>query len=139
MLRQIGCMSAYYAGHPDKQKSTTHYVFTFTGGAMSWISKMQRCTALSTTKVQYFATTKACKEALWLSRLVSNLDCTNNSPLLHCDNQSVIQLAWDLVFHAKTKHIQLVKVNTQDNPIDLLIKSLPCEHFAYCWSLMGIL
>ena len=52
------------------------------------------------------------------------------------------------VFHAKTKHIEvkyhfirdvldsknieLVKVQTNDNPADLLTKSLPAERFAHC-------
>ena len=73
------------------------------GGAVSWISRIQRCIALSTTEAEYVAVTKACKEALWLSRVVGNLGCTNDSPLLHCDSQSAIQLALNPVFHAKTK------------------------------------
>ena len=63
-------------------------------------------------------------------------------------------LAKNPVFHAKTKHIdvkyhfiravledkliQLVKVHTNDNPADLLTKSLPSERFAYCRTLMGV-
>ena len=110
---------------------------------MSSISKMQRCTPLSTTKVKYVAATEACKEDLWLSRLVGDLGCTNNSPLLHCNNESAIQLARNPVFHAKTKHIdmkyhfirkviekklvQLVKIHTDENPTNLLMKSLRFE------------
>ncbi len=67
-------------------------------------------------------------------------------PILHCDSQSAIQLAQNLVFHAKTKHVyakyhfirevledkrlQLVKVHTNDNPIDLLTKGFPPERFS---------
>ena len=100
-----GYVDSDYAGHPDNRKSTTGYVFTFMGGAVSWISRMQRCTALSTTKAEYVAASEACKEALWLSRLVADLGCTNDTPLLHCDSQSAIQLARNPVFHSKTKHI----------------------------------
>ena len=127
-----GFFDSNYAGHLDNQKSTTNYVFTFMGGVVSWISRMQRCTAQSTTKVEYVATTKACKQALWLLRLVGDLGCTNDSPLLHCGNQSAIQLSQNPIFHAKTKHIdmknhfikevieeklvQLVKIYIDDNP-----------------------
>ena len=66
-------MDADYAGCADSRRSTTSYVFTFTGGAISWISRMQKCIALSTTEAEYVAAVEACKEALWLSRLVGAL------------------------------------------------------------------
>ena len=59
-----GYVDLDYADHPDNRKSTTGYVFTFTGGAMSWISRMQKCTALSTTEAKYVAASEACKENL---------------------------------------------------------------------------
>ena len=70
-------------------------------------------------------------------------------PTLHCDSQSAIMLAKNLVFHAKTKHIdvkyhfirdvledkhmELVKVHTDDNPADLLTKGLASERFAHTY------
>ena len=36
------------------------------------------------------------------------------------------------------KHLQIVKVPTEDNPIDLLTKGLPSERFAHCRALMGV-
>ena len=75
-------------------------------------------------------------------------------PTLHCDSQSAIMLAKNLVFHTKTKHIdvkyhfiwdvledkhmELVKVHTNDNPADLLTKGLTSKHFAHCRELMGM-
>ncbi|MCO5601386.1 hypothetical protein L7F22_055506 [Adiantum nelumboides] len=147
-------LDADFAGHPDCRKSTSGYVFTFTGGAVSWISRLQKCVALSTTEAEYVATTEASKEALWLMRLVEELGIKSQVPVLHCDSQSAIMLARNPVFHAKTKHIEvkyhflrsvlddkiitLVKVHTDDNPADLLTKSLPAERFAYCRQMMGI-
>ncbi|MCO5591380.1 hypothetical protein L7F22_045363 [Adiantum nelumboides] len=101
-------------------------------------SILQKCVALSTTE--------ASKEALWLMRLVEELGIKSQVPVLHCDSQSAIMLARIPVFHAKTKHIEvkyhflitLVKVHTDDNPADLLTKSLPAERFAYCRQMMGI-
>ena len=36
------------------------------------------------------------------------------------------------------KLMKLVKVHTDDNPADLLTKSLPQERFAHCQALMGV-
>ena len=75
-------------------------------------------------------------------------------PTLHCDSQSAIMLAKNLVFHAKTKHIdvkyhfiwdvledkhmELVKVHTDDNPADILTKGVAFERFAHCRALMDM-
>ena len=50
------------AGDLDGRKSTCGYLFTFVGGVISWQSKLQKCVALSTIKVEYIAATKAGKE-----------------------------------------------------------------------------
>ncbi|GAA0156234.1 hypothetical protein LIER_38241 [Lithospermum erythrorhizon] len=54
------------AGDVDTKKSTSGYLFTFVGGAISWKSKLQRCVALSTTEAEYIAITEGCKELLCL-------------------------------------------------------------------------
>lgn len=36
-------------------------MMTFTGGAVSWKLRLQKCVALSTTKVEYMAATEASK------------------------------------------------------------------------------
>ena len=97
---------------------------------------------------------EACKEAIWLGRLVADLGIKIEMPELHCDSQSAIQLAKNPVFHAKTKHIdvkyhfiqeviddkqiQLVKVHTKENLTDLFTKGLPGDSFVHCHELMGI-
>ena len=45
-----GYVDSDYAGDLDKRRSTTSYVFTLAGGAISWMSKLQEIVALSTTK-----------------------------------------------------------------------------------------
>ncbi|CAN0917931.1 Retrovirus-related Pol polyprotein from transposon TNT 1-94, partial [Linum grandiflorum] len=50
------------AGDFDSRKSTSGYVFTFSGGAISWQSKLQKCVALSTTEAEYIAAVEAGKE-----------------------------------------------------------------------------
>ena len=69
-----GSVSGYvdvdYAGDLDKIRSTTCYVFTLVGGAISWMSKHQETVALSTTEVEYIAASDANKEAIWLKGLL---------------------------------------------------------------------
>ena len=107
--------------------------------------RLQDCVMQSTIEVEYVATTEACKEAIWLGRLVADLGIKIEMPELRCDSQSAIQLAKNPVFHAKTKHVdvkyhfireliedkqlQLVKVHTTENPADLLTKGLPKASF----------
>ncbi|GAA0184079.1 hypothetical protein LIER_31384 [Lithospermum erythrorhizon] len=43
-------IDANMAGDVDTKRSTSGYLFTFAGGAISWQSKLQKYVALSTTK-----------------------------------------------------------------------------------------
>ena len=65
----------------------------------------QNCVSMSTTEAEYIAAAEACKEALWLARLVGDLGTRLEMPMLHSDSQKAIMLAKNPVFHAKTKHI----------------------------------
>jgi hypothetical protein len=53
-------------GDKDHRRSTTWYVFTIGGTLISWISKLQKVVALSTTKAKYVVATEASKEMIWL-------------------------------------------------------------------------
>ena len=53
------------------------------------------------------AVTRAAKEALWLAGLVKELGIQQGGVQLHCDNQSVIFLAKNQVYHVKTKYIDV--------------------------------
>jgi hypothetical protein len=59
-----------FAGDLDKRKSTTGYVFTLVGGVVIWLSKLQTIVALSMTEAECMASTQACKEAIWMQRLM---------------------------------------------------------------------
>ena len=122
------------AGDVDTRKSTSGYVFTLAGGAVSWCSRLQRIVALSTTEAEYISATEASKEAIWLARLCSEFGLPDKAPVLGCDSQSAICLAKNAMFHARTKHIDvryhfirevledglvtLIKVNTSQNLAD---------------------
>ncbi|MCO5583539.1 hypothetical protein L7F22_037450 [Adiantum nelumboides] len=150
----MGYTDSDYASDLDNRRSTSGYVFTMAGGAVSWRSRLQTCVTQSTTEAEYVAALEACKEAIWLDRLVTNFGIKEETPMLHCDSQSAILLARNPGYHSKTNHvdvkyhsiremvedkqIQLVKVHTTNNPANLLTKGLPGESFAHSHKLLGI-
>ena len=68
-----GYVDADMAGDRDNRRSTTGYVFTVGGTAVSWVSKIQSVVALLTTEAEYVAATKASKEMIWLQRFLDEL------------------------------------------------------------------
>ena len=57
-----GYVDADLAGNVDIRRSTTGYVYTLGGTAVSWGSQLQKIVALSTTEAEYVAVTEASKE-----------------------------------------------------------------------------
>lgn len=107
-LTLISYSDADWAGDTIDRKSTSGYLFILANGAISWASKKQTTTALSTTEAEYIATTLAAKEAIWLRRLLEDLGEKQDSPTtILCDNQSAIALSENPKFHSKSKHIEM--------------------------------
>eukprot|EP00253_Pinus_taeda_P003453 PITA_03453 len=138
-----GYVDVDYAGDLDKRRSTTGYVFTLAGGAISWISKLQETIALSTTEAEYIATSYASKEAIWLKGLLDEIGRTQEKVNVLCDSQSAIHLATNLAYHSRTKHIDvryhflrhviygrkvaLQKVHTRENCADIFTNPVTVE------------
>ena len=150
----VGYVDSDYAGNIDDRRSTTGYVFTLSGGPVCWRSTLQSLVAVSTTEAEYMAVAKAVKEALWLKGLVKELGLNQGGVQLHCDSQSAIYLAKHQVYHARTKHIDVrfhkireltaigeiifEKIDTSENAVDMLTKSVPASKFKHCLDLISI-
>ena len=96
-----------YAGDCGTRRSITGYFFSLGSGAISWCSKRQPTVALSSTEAEYRSTAMAAQESTWLKQLMEDL----HQPIeyqvrIFCDNLSSIRLAENLVFYARTKHIE---------------------------------
>ena len=81
-----------------------------TGGPISWYSKKQAIVALSTSEAEYVALSAATQEAVWLRRLLTDLQVTLSEPtVLMEDNQGAIAIAIarNPTAHARTKHIDI--------------------------------
>ena len=96
---------------------------------------------LSTVEVEYIATSMACCEAIWLRNIFSELfRHVLDTIVILCHNQSGIQLSENLVFHNRSKHIdiryhfiqdvvqrgavRLDHIETDEQVADILIKPL---------------
>ncbi|MCF8701923.1 Ty1/Copia family ribonuclease HI, partial [Corynebacterium sp. MC-10] len=149
-----GYVDSDYAGDLDKSKSTTGYVFTLTGGAVSWVSKLQSVVATSTTEAEYVAATQASKEAVWLKMIMEELGHEQENIPLFCDSQSALYLARNPAFHSKSKHIRvqyhfvrekveegtvdMQKIHTKDNLADFMTKAVNTDKFIWCRTFSGL-
>jgi hypothetical protein len=150
----VGYTDSDMAGDVETRKSTSSYLITFSGGAVSWQSRLQKCIALSTTEAELIAATEACKELLWMKKFLQELGFKQQQYVLFCDNQSTIHLAKNSSFHSRSKHIDvryhwirdtlndklltLEKIHTDDNGSDMLTKALTREKLETCRSIAGM-
>jgi hypothetical protein len=100
-----GYVDSDIAGDKDNRRSTIGYVFTIGGITVSWILKLQKVVALSTTEAEYVATTEASKEMISLQRFMEELGKKQENSRLYCDSESEINLEKNSAFHSKTRHI----------------------------------
>lgn len=149
-----GYTDADMAGDLDCRKSTSGFVFTFAGGAVSWQSKLQKCVALSTIEAEYIAIAEAGKEMLWLKRFLHELGQEQTQYVVYCDSQSALDLSKNAMYHSRTKHIniryhwirevmekqlmKLEKIHTDNNPADMLTKVVPKEKHMFCRDKIGM-
>ena len=104
----VGFSDADWAGDLTDRHSTTGNLFMMSGAAINWISKKQPVVALSTTEVEYVALSAATQEAVWLSRLLTDIKAPPKAPILiKEDNQGTIAVARNPVSHNRTKHIDI--------------------------------
>ena len=110
----------------DTSRSTSGYVMTYAGGAVSWQWRLQKTVALSTTEAEYIA--------------FGELGIPQDEYRLYCHNESVIHLEKNATYHSWTKDIQrryywirerveerefvLTKIHTTQNGSNMLTKVL---------------
>lgn len=70
----IGYTDNDYAGDQDDRKSTSGYFFILSSGAVSWSSKKQPVVTLSTTKAEFIAAASSACQAVWLRRILQQLN-----------------------------------------------------------------
>jgi hypothetical protein len=154
-LRLQGYCDADYAGDTDTRKSTTGYVFILNSGAVSWQSKRQPTVAVSTTEAEYMAAAAAIKEALWLRKVLSDLQLDSGTLSIFADNQSAIKLLRNPIISGRAKHIDVLHhfarervlrkevsvtyISTDSMLADVLTKVVPMAKHHVCCKGIGML
>ena len=151
-----GYSDADWACDIDDRKSIGAYCIYLGNNLISWSSKKQGVVAKSSTESEYRALSSACSELSWLQSLFSELNIVQlPTSVLWCDNQSAGELARNLVFHSKSKHIELdvhyirdkvlskaleVRyIPTEEQVADILTKPLSLPKFSYFRSKLNVI
>ena len=110
-----GFTDSDWMGSTVDRKSTYGYCFSLGSAMISWSSKKQSSIAQSTAEAEYIVASVASKDAMWLRNLLSDLCSAEHEPtFIHCDNQSCIKLSKNLMFHDRSKHIEMRYHYVQD-------------------------
>ena len=137
----LGYANAAFA-NADEQKSTSRYVFMMAGEVITWHSKKQSITALSSMEAEYITLSEVAQEVRWLRSLFSELGFTQTLlTMILGDNEGLITMTKNPQFHKWAKHIgvpfysvreQVQKgeivvksCRTQQQTTDVLTKPLP--------------
>ena len=108
-MKALGFSDSDYAGCKESRKSTSAFIFLIAGGPVGWKSKKQTCVATSSCEAEYIACCLATKEAIWLSRIMSDLLCRKECyPIsIGVDNNGAIHMANNVVVNDRSKHISI--------------------------------
>ncbi|GKC65414.1 retrovirus-related pol polyprotein from transposon TNT 1-94 [Tanacetum coccineum] len=96
-----------HAGYLDTRKSTSGGIQFLGDKLVSWMSKKQDCTSMSTTEVEYVALSASCAQVMSMRTQLKDYGFDYNKIMLYCDSQSAIAISCNLVQHSRTKHINV--------------------------------
>nr|GEX69549.1 cysteamine dioxygenase [Tanacetum cinerariifolium] len=118
-------------------------------------SKKQGVISKSSAEAEYKAMTITCCKITWLTTLLKDLGLKDLHPVtFHCDSQAAIHIAANLVFHARTKHIEVychyvrdqvkdgqvkpIYLHTSQQLADVFTKVLTTEQHLYLLNKLGL-
>ncbi|GJW24187.1 retrovirus-related pol polyprotein from transposon TNT 1-94 [Tanacetum coccineum] len=100
-----GFLDADYAVCKDTFKSTSGGAQFLGEKLVSWSSKKQDCTALSTAEAEYVSLSVCCAQVLWMRTQLTDYGFYFNKIPIYCDSKSAIAISCNPVQHSRTKHI----------------------------------
>nr|GEU84107.1 retrovirus-related Pol polyprotein from transposon TNT 1-94 [Tanacetum cinerariifolium] len=71
---------------------------------VSWSSKKQECTTLSTAEAEYASLSTCCAQVLWMRTQFTDYGFHFNKIPIYCDSKSAIAISCNPIQHSKTKH-----------------------------------
>ncbi|GJY19067.1 hypothetical protein Tco_0390558 [Tanacetum coccineum] len=145
---------ADHAGCQDTRRSTSGSAQFLGDKLVSWSSKKQKCTTISSTEAEYIALSGCCAQILWMRSQLTDYGFQFNKIPLYCDNKSAIALCCNNVQHSRAKHIdvryhfikeqvengivELYFVRTEYQLADIFTKPLPRERFNFLIEKLGM-
>ena len=136
---------ADHAGDQIEAKSTSGGAQFLGEKLVSWSSKKQDCTALSTAEAEYVSLSACCAQVLWMRTQLTDYGFHFERIPMYCDSKSAIAISCNPVHHSKTKHIRVryhfIKEHVEEGTVeihfvktdyqlaDLFTKALPKERF----------
>ncbi|GJS33303.1 retrovirus-related pol polyprotein from transposon TNT 1-94 [Tanacetum coccineum] len=136
---------ADHAGCQDTRRSTSGSAQFLGDKLVSWSSKKQTSTSISSTEAEYITMSGCCAQILWMRSQLSDYGFAYNHIPLYCDNKSAIALCCNNVQHSRSKHIdirhhfireqvekgvvELYFVRTEYQLADIFTKALPRDEF----------
>ncbi|GJS77206.1 retrovirus-related pol polyprotein from transposon TNT 1-94 [Tanacetum coccineum] len=140
-----GFSDADYVGCKDTFKSTFGGAQFLGEKLVSWSSKKQDCTMLSTAKAEYVCLSACCAQVLWIRTQLTDYGFHFNKIPIYYDSKSAIAIPCNPVQHSRMKHItvryhfikehvekgtiELYFVKTDYQLADLFTKDLPVDRF----------
>ncbi|GJR82372.1 putative ribonuclease H-like domain-containing protein [Tanacetum coccineum] len=144
-----------HAGCLDSRKSTSGGI-QFLGGdkLVSWSSKKQDCTSMSSAEAEYVSLSACCAQVLWLRTQLTDYGFHFDKIPMYCDSKAAIAISCNPVQHSRTKHIdvryhfikeqvekgivELFFVETEYQLADLFTKALSEDRFKYLVRRLGM-
>ncbi|GJY41680.1 hypothetical protein Tco_0428950 [Tanacetum coccineum] len=145
---------ADHVGCQDTRRSTSGSARFLGNKLVSWSSKKQKSTAISTTEAEYIAMSGCYAQILWMGSQLTDYDFAFKEIPLYCDNRNAITLCCNNVQHSRSKHIdirhhfireqvekgvvELYFVTTDYHLVYIFTKALPRERFEFQLSRLGM-
>ena len=145
---------ADHAGCQDTRRSTSGGAQFLGDKLVSWSSKKQMSTSISSIEVEYIAMSSCCAQILWMISQLSDYGFSYNKVPMYCDNKRAIALCCNNVQHSRSKHIdirhhfireqvkkgivELYFVKTEFQLADIFTKALPRERFEFILPRLGM-
>ncbi|GKB88618.1 retrovirus-related pol polyprotein from transposon TNT 1-94, partial [Tanacetum coccineum] len=145
---------ADHAGCVDTRKSTSGGIQFLGDKLVSWMSKKQDYTAMSSAEAEYVALSASCAQVMWMRTQLQDYGFNYNKIPLYCDSQSAIAISCNPVQHSRTKHIhtryhfikeqvengiiELYFVRTEYQLADMFTKALSEDRFQYLVRRIGM-